>query len=138
MDIKELTDLLVTSSEIFNQAKFIPWWEGDHENAIYAYDMLSAETVQEADACIAACGKEELLSPAGKMGLTLFHLLVWHNFYEAVKKLLLSEAADAVNLPDYKGHGLTPLLLACARGTSPWSNCCWSMEPMTPKAMRGA
>ena len=73
MDIKELTDLLVTSSEIFNQAKFIPWWEGDHENAIYAYNMLPAETVQEADACIAACGKEELLSPAGKMGLTLFH-----------------------------------------------------------------
>ena len=118
MDIKELTELLVTSSESFNQTKFIPWWEGDHENAIYAYDMLPVETVQEADACITACGKEELLSPVGRLGLTLFHLLVWHNFYEAVKKLLLNEetAADAVNLPDHKGHGLTPLLLACSRG----------------------
>lgn len=118
MDIKEFTDLLVTSSENFNQAKFIPWWEGDHENAIYAYDILPAETVQAGNVCIAACGKEELLSPVGRLGLTLFHLLVWHNFYEAVKKLLLSEetATEAVNLPDHRGHGLTPFLLACSRG----------------------
>ena len=80
MNLKELTDLLVTSSERLNETKFIPWWEGDHENAIYRYDVLSAETIQDAEACIDACSKEELLSPVGVMGFTLFHLLVWHNF----------------------------------------------------------
>ena len=34
MNIKELTDLLVTSSQRYSQAKFIPWWEGNHEEAI--------------------------------------------------------------------------------------------------------
>ena len=38
MDIKELTDLLVTSSQRTNQSKFIPWWEDDGENWRYRYD----------------------------------------------------------------------------------------------------
>lgn len=118
MDLKELTDLLVTSSQRFNQTKFIPWWDGNHEDFTYQYEILPQETVQDAENIIAACGQEELLSPVGDMGLTLFHLLVWHHFYEAVEKMLCDGRVDGgnVNLPDYKGHGLTPFLLACSRG----------------------
>ena len=52
MNIKELTDLLVTSSQRYSQAKFIPWWEGNHEEAIYCYDIFPEETVRDARACI--------------------------------------------------------------------------------------
>ena len=86
MDIKELTDLLVTSSQRTNQSKFIPWWEDDFENCIYRYDILKPEIVQEANTCLEECGKEVLLAPTGTYGLTLFHLLIWHNFYNAVEK----------------------------------------------------
>ena len=35
MNIKELTDLLVTSSQRTNQSQFIPWWEDDFEKSFY-------------------------------------------------------------------------------------------------------
>lgn len=118
MDLKELTDLLVTSSQRFNQTRFIPWWEGHHEDFTWQYKILPQETVQDAENIIAACSQEELLAPVGSMGLTLFHLLVWHNFYGAVEKMLRDGRVegDHVNLPDHMGHGLTPFLLACSRG----------------------
>lgn len=118
MDVKELTDLLVESSEKFNQTKFIPWWEGDHENATYYYDMFEKEIIKEAEECLAECGKEELLSHVGRAGLSLFHLLVWHNFYGPVEKMLTDGRVEGreVDLTDDKGHGLTPFLLACGRG----------------------
>lgn len=118
MNLKELTDLLVTSSEKFNQTKFIPWWEADHESFTYKYDILPPETVQEAENIIAECGKDQLFLPVGSMGLTLFHLLVWHNFHDAVEKMLCDGRVEGgnINLPDHKGHGLTPFLLACSRG----------------------
>ena len=118
MDLQELTELLVTSSEKFNRTKFIPWWEDDYENCIYAYDIMPPDTVREAEGIIAECGRDELLSPVGNIGLTLFHLLVWHNFYDAVEKMLCDGRVegDNVDLPDHKGHGLTPFLLACSRG----------------------
>ena len=40
MNINELTDMLVTSSQQYNQAKFHPWWEGNHEEAIYRYSIF--------------------------------------------------------------------------------------------------
>ena len=118
MDIKELTDLLVISSQRTNQSKYIPWWEDDFENCIYRYDIFEDETVQDINALVKDCGKDALLAPVGYYGLTLFHLLVWHNFYDAVKDLLDSGTfgKDEVNLPDLKGHGLTPFLLAVFRG----------------------
>lgn len=118
MDVKELTELLVESSEKFNQARFIPWWEGNHKDAIYRYDVLEEKTIKEAEECLAECGKEALLSPVGGAGLSLFHLLVWHNFYGAVEKMLSDGRIEGeeINLPDGKGHGLTPFLLACVRG----------------------
>ncbi len=118
MDVKELTELLVESSEKFNRARFIPWWEGNHKDAAYQYDMLEEKTIKEAEECLAECGKEALLSTTGGAGLSLFHLLVWHNFYGTVEKILSDGRieGDEVNLPDSKGHGLTPFLLACVRG----------------------
>lgn len=118
MDIKELTDLLVTSSQRTNQSKFIPWWEDDFENCIYRYDILKPEIVQEANTCLEECGKEVLLAPTGTYGLTLFHLLIWHNFYNAVEKMLLEGKIEGeeINIPDHKGYGLTPFMLACCRG----------------------
>ena len=118
MNLQELTELLVTSSEHFNQTKFIPWWEGNHEDFTYKYSILPAKTVEEAESLIAECGTEELLAPVGSIGLTLFHLLVWHNFYDAVKKMLCDGRVEGgnVDLPDHNGHGLTPFLLACSRG----------------------
>lgn len=118
MNVKELTDLLVESSENFNQIKFIPWWKEDYEKFTYQYKIMEKDTVQNGQACLAECGKEELLTPAGKNGLTLFHLAVWHNFYDAVEEMLSDgriEGAE-VDVTDHKGHGLTPFLLACARG----------------------
>ena len=118
MDIKELTDLLVTSSQQINQCKFIPWWNDDFESSIYWYTIIHPNIVTDAESCIAECPKETLLKPVGSYGLSLFHLLVWHNFYDAVKSILDDQQTEekAVNLPDHKGYGLTPLLLACCRG----------------------
>ena len=52
MDIKELTDLLVISSQRTNQSKYIPWWEDDFENCIYRYDIFEDETVQDINALV--------------------------------------------------------------------------------------
>ena len=79
MNISELTDMLVISSQQYNQAKFNPWWNGNHEEAIYRYSTFSKEALQNARDCLAECGKDALLSPVGDMGLNLFHLSVWHN-----------------------------------------------------------
>lgn len=118
MNLSELTNLLVTSTQCPNQSRYIPWWTPNPDSRIYDYNILSEETVQDARACIAGCEREELLAPAGRYGLTLFHLLVWHNFYDSVEALLRSKRiGDAdVSLPDHRGYGLTPFLLACLRG----------------------
>lgn len=118
MNLSELTDLLVTSAQSANQSRYIPWWTPDPDSLIYDYNILPEETVQDARACIAGCEKEALLAPAGRYGLTLFHLLVWHNFFDSAETLLRGKRigeAD-VNLPDHRGYGLTPFLLACLRG----------------------
>lgn len=120
MDIRELTELLAESSECYNQAKWIPWWDatGEGGDDFDEYTVFSKQTVEDANACVAACAKAELLAPAGQLGLTLFHLLVWHNFYDAVEQAFLDGKADAdaANLADCKGQGLTPFLLSCAQG----------------------
>jgi len=118
MDRKKLTDLLVTSSEQSNQSRFAPWWTDDFENSTYWYDLIKEDTLRSAQLCLTEYGREELLAPVGSAGLTLFHLLVWHNFYDAAEQMLRDgRITDAdVNVRDHKGRGLTPFLLACARG----------------------
>lgn len=117
MEVRELMDLFMKSSQRVNQAKYIPWWEGNHEDAIYRYSVFEKKVVQEIEACVAECGKETLLTTGGYYGLTLFHFLVWHNFYDAVEKMLCDgRMTEEVNMPDQKGYGFTPFLLACFRG----------------------
>lgn len=118
MNLSELTDLLVSSSQNSNRTQYIPWWEDDPDDNCCDYDILPENTAQEARACIGECGKDALLAPVGRYGLTLFHLFIWHNFYDSVSSMLCDgrvSGAD-VNLPDHKGYGLTPFLLACLRG----------------------
>ena len=103
MVAKELLDLLVISSQRTNSAKYIPWWEGNHEEAIYRYNIFEEKEVKEAEICLADCGKETLLTAGGYYGLTLFHLLIWHNFYSAVEKMLCDgRIEEEVNMPDRK------------------------------------
>ena len=118
MNQKELTDMLVESSQQYSQAKFNPWWEGNHEEAIYRYSIFSEETLRDVGACVAECGTEELFAPVGSLGLPLFHLLVWHNFLDAVKEAIQSGKVgrEEIDRRDGGGHGLTGFLLACACG----------------------
>ncbi len=121
MNRSELITLVVTSSEKYAQTQFIPWWEGNVEDLIYYGDIIEKDTVEEAEACLAELTKEELLSPAGSGGFPLFHLLIWLNFHDAVRKMLSDgriTAAD-IDTPDCGGQGITPLMLACARGNLP-------------------
>lgn len=113
MDIKELTDLLVKSSESVRH-KYIPWWEDDFANCIYRFDIFKEEEVQAIEACISESGMDLLFEPTGSVGLNLFTLLVWHNLYDTVKRLL--EGGAEVNCTDGKGKGITPLMLACCCG----------------------
>ncbi len=120
MDIKKLAELLVESSEIYSQARCIPWWQINQKTAdeFVEYNCFPPKIVKEVNTCVAECGKEELLSPVGQGGFTLFHLLVWHNFYDAVEGMLRNEiiGKEAIDLTDHSGQGVNPFLLACAQG----------------------
>lgn len=94
---------------------FIPWWEEDYEKFTYHYQTMEEDVKREAKTILAECGREELLSPAGKLGLTLFHLLVWHNFYDEVSEMLRDGRITDADITDRSGHGITPFLLACPR-----------------------
>lgn len=121
MNRDELTNFLVTSSEKYTQTKFIPWWEGDVEDLVYYGDIIEKDTVEAAEACLAELTKEELLSPAGSGGFSLFHLLIWLNFHDAVRKMLYDGRITAADMDilDCGGQEITPLMLACARGNLP-------------------
>lgn len=114
MEIKELTSLLVQSGES-NRCRYIPWWEEGQERTSYRFDLFAEEEIQGAEACVRTCTEEELSGETGGYGYTLFHLLVWHNFYDAVHTAL-EERKVKVDITDHKGRGITPLFLACCRG----------------------
>lgn len=121
MDIKELSKRLTESVTRANQSKFLPWWEDDFENATYRYSIFREDEVAQAEECLARCPGEALLAPTGiygGYGLSLFHLLVWHNFYHAVSAMLDDGRVSGgdVDVTDDGDLGLTPLLLACCRG----------------------
>ena len=78
MDIKELTALLVKSSESVHR-KYIPWWEDDFEYCTYRYDIFKEEEVQAIEACVSETGSDAFFEPVGSVGLNLFALLVWHS-----------------------------------------------------------
>ncbi|MDE7297786.1 MAG: hypothetical protein K2N94_03010, partial [Lachnospiraceae bacterium] len=113
MDIKTTAAMLTESAES-RGGKYIPWWEDDFEHCEYQNHIFTAEEIRQVEECVRECGVDALSAPAGKSGYTLFHLLVWYNFYEVAKKAL-EDGVDA-NLTDKKGKGVTPLLLSCCRG----------------------
>ena len=83
MDAEKLTDLLAGSSQELNEAKYIPWWEGDHEEAVYRYDIFEEKDVKtnkcaydqnrkkpggDVQAVSPAAGPAPLLGPAVNRG----------------------------------------------------------------------
>ncbi len=115
MDIKELTNLLESSSAN-TRCKYIPWWEDDFDNCMYRYDLFKKEEIQNVEACAAECGKDALLAPGGRYGFTVFHYLVWLNFYNAVNRLLSEGILGEAAVNQTGQTGITPLMLACSRG----------------------
>ncbi len=116
MNIQEMSNML-TKSASSNRGKYVPWWEDDFENCMYRYDLFSKDEIRQIEECADACSVEDLAAPVSSQegpGYTLIHLLVWHNFYEPVKKAL-ENGADA-NLTDQHMKGVTPLMLSCCRG----------------------
>ncbi len=111
MDIKELTEMLVKSGES-NRGKFVPWC-GEDPNGMYRYDMFSSTEIADVDKCAAEFDVDLFTVPVGTSKHTLFHLLVWHNFYNAVKTLI-GRKID-VDVADGGGKGVTSLMLACIR-----------------------
>lgn len=120
MNVEELTNLLVSSCES-NRCKYIPWWEDNKENSnsMYRFNVFTDEQIQDIEECISGCSADIISKPAGSMGLSLFHMLVWHNFYNSVKGILEGEGVNLqidINITDFKGRGITPLMLACCYG----------------------
>jgi len=116
MEIKELSKIL-GSSLTSNRSKYIPWWICEFNENMYRYNLFTQEEIKEVQECIANCDKSALTDTSDNYGLTLFHLLVWHNFFDAVKTILDDESLGMdVNITDGRGKGLTPLMLSCCRG----------------------
>jgi len=116
MEVKELKDMLEKSGTS-NRSKYVPWWEGNFNDFSYKYEVFSDEEIREIEACIESCGKEELTEEAGNYGYSLFQLLVWHNFYHAVEKILDEGKLEGeIDAADHGGRGITAFLLACCRG----------------------
>lgn len=115
MDINELKKTL-GDSLTSNRGKYIPWWTCEFDEAMYRYNLFAPEEIKAAQDCLLDCDPATLTDTSGNGGLSLFHLLVWCNFYHAVEKILNDENLNIdVNLTDGRGKGLTPLMLACCR-----------------------
>ena len=112
MDIKQLTEKLSKSSTSY-QGKYVPWWSNRENDSMHRYNIFSKEEIEEAEAAIASAADDELTSPVCAYKYTLLHLLVWHNFYNAVKSI--AERKLDIDLTDGGGKGVTPLMLACYR-----------------------
>ncbi len=114
MEVKELKSMLVQSGES-QRSKYIPWWEGNIDDFTYKYEVFSSEEISAVEAWAESCSGTELSETVGSGGFTLFHFLVWLNFYHVVEKVL-EEGKVAVNMTDGKGKGITAVMLACCRG----------------------
>lgn len=121
MNENELTELLVQSCES-NRNKYIPWWNENAKPSMYRYDIFSKEEIDLVTECVTRCSTEALSVPVGNLGLTLFHLLIWHNFYAAVSQALKQEININITASNGKGAlkdtctGATPLMLSCYMG----------------------
>lgn len=115
MDINELKKAL-GDSVTSNQSKYIPWWTCEFDENMYRYHLYKPEEIQSVEDCLAGCDKAALSDTSGNGGLSLFHMLVWCNFYHAIENILNNtDLGIDVNMTDGRGKGLTPLMLACSR-----------------------
>lgn len=112
MNLKEITRKLSDSASCSNGA-FIPWWEDDFDECDYDDQIFAPEEIEEVEECVKNCDADTLSIPDNESGYSLFHLLVWLNFYDAAKAALA--AGVPADLADGKGWGVTPILLACCR-----------------------
>lgn len=110
MDIKQLTEKLSKSS-ISNNGSYVPWWNGWETDDYCRYHLFKAEEIAEATALVSAATEEQLTAPECAYKYTLLHLLVWHNFYDAVNSVVARGLS--VDVADGGGKGVTPLMLAC-------------------------
>ncbi|MEY8329848.1 ankyrin repeat domain-containing protein [Lachnospiraceae bacterium 48-33] len=121
MNENELTELLVQSCES-NQSKYVPWWNTDMKHSMYRYHVFSEEEINNITESVNQYSKETLLTLAGNLGFTLFHLLIWHGFYDAVKWALKQGINVNITITDGNGNfqdactGATPLMLSCYMG----------------------
>lgn len=111
MDVKELTATLVKSCESGN-GKFVAWWDEDPDG-MYRYSLFKQAEIEEIEACVAAAEPTELAATCGENKLTLFHLLVWLNFYSAIEGVLKKKTVKP-DITDGNGRGITALMLACS------------------------
>lgn len=113
MDAKELTESLLKYST-GNRGKEAPWWDVDMSNSMYRYSFLTEDEIRDMTECAENCSADDLSAPAGTGGLTVFHLLVWCNLYDAAEKAL--QKGVNANLPGTGTYdGITPLMIACYR-----------------------
>lgn len=112
MDIKQFSEKLSKSSTS-NNSKYIPWWSGWEDDYMCKYNIMSAEEIAEGNAAVATATDADLTAPVWAYKHTLLHLLVWFNFYDAVKSIIARKLD--VNITDGGGKGITPLMLACCR-----------------------
>lgn len=121
MKENELIELLAATVES-NRGKYVPWWDFDYEKCMYRYELFTEEEIKSVTEWAGQCTQEALLTTAGSMGFTVFHLLVWANFYDAVENIL--PKIPDINVPVSQGKGslentctgATPLMLSCYRG----------------------
>ncbi len=121
MNEKEIFDLLINSCES-NRGKYAPWWEVTNDGINYSYEIFSEEEVACVTEYADKCTDEMLAANIGNFGLSVFHLLVWGGFYDAVKNAV--KRGFNVNIQAVEGQGIvkdtcvgvTPLMIACYRG----------------------
>lgn len=110
MDIKQLAEKLSKSS-VSNNGNYVPWWKGWETDDYCRYHLFKAEEIAEVNALVSAATEEQLTAPECAYKYTLLHLLVWHNFYDAVKSIVAR--GISVDVADGGGKGVTPMMLAC-------------------------
>ena len=113
MNLREITAKL--SEQATNHiGKFIPWWEDNFSECDYEDQIFTPDEITEVEKSVKSSTVNDLSAADQNTGYSLFHLLVWLNFYDAAKEALI-EGVSA-DLEDGKNLGTTPLLLACSRG----------------------
>ena len=113
MNLEELTTKLLKSAEEGrNSLRFVPWWEENNVSDLMAYYLFKEEEITEITNLVKETDVNAFSSPVGKKKYTLFHLLVHHNLFDAVKNLIDRKIEIDINNNESL---ITPLMVACCR-----------------------